>query len=97
LGENVPKKKADGIAVGSALISTYFKDRERSQFTYSLFVSASGGMSYFFDLSPVALMTRFATGDYYAGLADITIYSILLLVLLAILSLAEKKLIAVKS
>jgi ABC-2 type transport system permease protein len=83
------------IAVGSALISTYLKDRERSQLVYSLFVSASGGMSYFFDLSPVALMTRFATGDYYAGIADIAIYFIVLVVLVAILSLAAKKLIAV--
>ena len=85
------------IAVGSALISTYFKDRERSQLVYSLFISASGGMSYFFDLSPVALMTRFATGDYYASIADIAIYPILLLALLATLSLAAKKLIAVRS
>jgi ABC-type Na+ efflux pump permease subunit len=85
------------IAVGSALISTYFKDRERSQLVYSLFVSASGGMSYFFDLSPVALMTRLATGDYYAGLADMAIYFVLLLALLAVLSLAVKKLVAVTS
>ncbi len=85
------------IAVGSALISAYFKDRERSQFTYSLFVSLSGGLSYFFDLSPVALMTRFATGDYYTNIADIAIYLILLLGLLATLSVMAKKLIAVKS
>ena len=85
------------IAVGSALISTYFKDRERSQFTYSLFVSLSGGMSYFFDLSPVALMTRFATGDYYTNIADIAVYLVLLLGLLATLSVMAKKLIAVKS
>ncbi len=85
------------IAVGSALISAYFKDRERSQFTYSLFVSLSGGLSYFFDLSPIALMTRFATGDYYTNIADIAIYLILLLALLAALALTAKKLIAVKS
>lgn len=85
------------ISVGSALISTYFKDRERSQFVYSLFVSLSGGMSYFFDLSPTTLMTRFATGDYYANIADIAMYFILLLALVATLSLVAKKLIAVKS
>lgn len=85
------------IAVGSALISTYFKDRERSQFTYSLFVSLSGGMSYFFDLSPIALMTRFATGDYYTDIADIAAYFVLLLALVATLSLAAKRMIAVKS
>jgi ABC-2 type transport system permease protein len=85
------------IAVGSALISMYFKDRERSQLVYSLFISASGGMSYFFDLSPVALMTRLATGDYYASMADIAMYAVLLLALLATLFLVAKKLVAVKS
>jgi len=85
------------IAVGSALISTYFKDRERSQFVYSLFVSTSGGLSYFFDLSPVALMTRYATGDYYAGMADMAIYFVLVLALLAVLPPAAKKLVTVKS
>jgi hypothetical protein len=64
---------------------------------YSLFVSASGGVSYFFDLSPVAVMTRFATGDYYTNIADIAIYFILLMALLAMLSVAAKKLVAVKS
>lgn len=85
------------IAVGSALISTYFKDRERSQFVYSLFISTLGGMSYFFDFSPVALMTRFATGDYYTDIADTAMYFALLLALVATLALTAKKLIAVKS
>jgi hypothetical protein len=85
------------ITVGSALISTYFKDRERSQLLYSLFISASGGLSYFFDLSPIALMTRFATGDYYTNIGDIALYTILLVALLAVLSLTAKKLVAVQS
>jgi len=84
------------IAVGSALISMCFKDRERSQLVYSLFVSASGGVSYFFDLSPVALMTRYATGDYYVGLADMAVYFVLLLALVAVLSVTAKKLVTVK-
>ena len=85
------------IAMGSALISTYFKDRERSQLVYSLFVSGSGGVSYFFDLSPVAVMTRYATGDYYTGMADMAIYFVLLLALLAVLPPAAKKLVTMKS
>jgi len=85
------------IAVGSALISMYFKDRERSQLVYSLFVSASGGVSYIFDFSPIALMARYATGDYYAGPTDMAIYFVLLLALLAVLPLAAKKLVIVKS
>ena len=85
------------IAVGSALISMCFKDRERSQLVYSLFVSVSGGVSYLFDLSPVALIARYATGDYYVGLADMAIYLALLLALLVVLPPAAKKLVTVKS
>jgi len=85
------------IAIASAIISMYFKDRERSQLVYSLFVSASGGVSYVFDLSPIALMTRYATGDYYTSLADMNTYIILLLALLAALLLAAKKLVTAKS
>jgi len=85
------------IAIASAIISMYFKDRERSQLVYSLFISASGGVSYAFDLSPIALMTRYATGDYYAGPMDMALYCVLLLVLLAVLLLAAKKLVTVKS
>jgi len=83
------------IAVGSALIVTYFKDRERSQFVYSLFVPLSAGVSYFFDFSPITLMTRLATGDYYTGIADVVIYGVLLLALLAVFFSMAKRLIAV--
>ena len=83
------------IAVGSALIAAYFKDRERSQFVYSLFVPLSAGVSYFFDFSPITLMTRLATGDYYTGFADVVMYGVLLLALLAVFFSMAKRLIAV--
>ena len=79
------------VTVGSALISAYFKDRERSQFAYSLFISISVGAGYFFDASPITLMTRLATGDYYTGVVNVVTYVILLLALLtAFFSRAEK-------
>jgi len=83
------------IAVGSALIATYFKDRERSQFVYSLFILLSAGVSYLFDASPITLMIRLATGDYYTGIADIAVYGVLLLALLAAFLSVAKRLIAV--
>jgi len=85
------------IAVGSALVAVYFKDRERSQFTYSLFLLLSAGMSYFFDASPITLMTRLATGDHYTGVANVAIYGILLLALLAAFFSTAEKLVAVPS
>jgi hypothetical protein len=85
------------IAVGSAFISVYFKDRERSQFTYSLFILLSTSVSYFLDISPITLVTRLATGDYYAGLADVALYGALLSVLLVAFFYATDKLITVPS
>jgi len=85
------------IAVGSAFVSVYFKDRERSQFVYSLFTLLSAGMGYFFDASPITLMTRLATGDYYTSVADTAIYGVLLLVLLGTFLHTAKRLIAAPS
>ena len=85
------------ITVGSALVSIYFRDRERSQFVYSLFTLLSAGMGYFLDASPMAVMTRLAAGDYYTGVADVAIYGVLLVVLLAAFFSMAEKLIAVPS
>ncbi len=85
------------IAVGSAFAAVYFKDRERAQFVYSVFTLLSAGLGYFFDASPIAVMSRLAVGDYYTGFADVAIYGVLLLVLLAVFFSTAEKLIAVPS
>ena len=84
-------------AVGSAFIAMYFKDRERAQFMYSLFIMIEAGIGYFWDSSPLILMTRLATDDYYTGIADVAMYAPLLLAFLTTFSLTAKRLIAVKS
>jgi ABC-2 type transport system permease protein len=79
------------IAVASAFVSVYFKDRERSQFAYSLLIPISLGASHLFHVSPMTLLTRLATGDYYTGVTDVAVYAVLLLALaIAFLSVAEK-------
>jgi ABC-2 type transport system permease protein len=85
------------ITVGSAFIAVYFKDRERSQFVYSLFILLSAGISYFLDLSPITVVTRLSTGDYYTGAADVAVYAVLLLMMLVAFLSTAKKLIAVPS
>ena len=84
-------------AVGAAFIAAYFKDRERSQFMYSLFILMAAGTSYFLDASPITLMTRLATGAYDTGILDVATYAILLSALLANFFCTAKKLIAMKS
>lgn len=85
------------IAVGSAFAAVYFKDRERAQFVYSVFILLSAGLGYFFDASPLAVMARLAVGDYCTSIADVAIYGVLLLAFLAVFLSTAKKLIAVKT
>ncbi|MBN2005317.1 MAG: ABC transporter permease [Anaerolineae bacterium] len=62
------------IGIAGAAMALAFKDRERTQFVYSIFILLATGMSYFFDFSPIALTTRLATGDVYAGFANVGLY-----------------------
>ena len=85
------------LSVAAAFISSYFKDRERSQFMYSLFMLIATGVSYFLDSSPTSLMTRLATGDYYVGLANLAGYLAVMVGLLALFLTQTKRLIGLKS
>ncbi len=85
------------VALVAALITLIFKDREQSQFIYAIFVLFATGLSYLTDLSPIAMVTRLASGDYYAGPEDVAMYATLLLVLLAGFFSITKKLLAMPS
>jgi len=82
------------IAIGAAIIALYFKDRERAQFTYSIAMIAIVGLSYFFNPSPLSLITRLATGDYYTGTFEVMLYSIPLFILGALFFPISKKLVS---
>lgn len=82
------------IGVFSTFIALYFKDRERSQFTYSLFFLFSTSAGYILDISPITVITRLATGDYYTGFPDIAVYGLALAGLLAALFLTSKRLLS---
>lgn len=85
------------ISVGAAIIALYFKDRERSQFIYSIVLIAVAGMSYLFDPSPFSLISRLATGDYYVGAYEVALYAIPLLILGSLFFTMSKRLLALKS
>ncbi len=82
------------VAVGAASIAVYFQDRERSQFVYALFILLSVSSSYFFDFSPIALLTRLATGGDWTSAAGVAAYAALLLALLTAFLSTSKRLIA---
>jgi ABC-2 type transport system permease protein len=79
-------------AVGSAFTAAALKDRERSQFLYSMFLLIAVSASYSFNLSPVRLMTRLATGDYATGLGNVALYAVALLALLVVFFRSTKRL-----
>ncbi|MBI5302134.1 MAG: ABC transporter permease [Chloroflexi bacterium] len=73
------------ITNASAFVSVVFKDRERSQFVYSLLILASTSISYAFDASPIKTMTRLASGDYYTGARDVIGFAVTLVVAIVVL------------
>lgn len=85
------------ISVSAAIISLYFKDRERSQFMFSIMLMVIAGLSFLFHSSPFNLVARLAAGDHYMGIYDVALYVIPLIVLSGICFFASKKLISAKS
>ena len=77
-------------SVGAAFIAVIFRDRERSQFVYSLFLLVSASASYMFDLSPIKKISRLAIGDYYTGIPDVMIFVVMLAALLVIFARSSK-------
>jgi ABC-type Na+ efflux pump permease subunit len=64
------------IAAATAIMALYFKDRERTQFFYSIVLVALIGGSYFLDPSPFGLITRLASGDPNIGIIQVSLYAI---------------------
>lgn len=85
------------VAAGSALISLYFKDRERSQFVYSILLITVASLSYLVNPSPIALLNMLATGAPGAGWIHVVFYVLPLIVLLALIFFNTKRLTAMKS
>ncbi|WP_174590695.1 ABC transporter permease [Methanocella conradii] len=85
------------VTFGSALISMYFKDRERSQFTYSILLMTAAGGGLAVNPSPINLLTRLAMGDPHAGILDVSLYLLPLVVLVLAFYLASKRLLAYRA
>ena len=79
------------ISLTASLISLLFRDRERSQFIYSIIVVIAVGLSFFLDPSPFGLVARLATGDHYLNAGHVMLYLILPIIMAAILPALSKK------
>jgi ABC-type Na+ efflux pump permease subunit len=85
------------VSLGSALLSIYFKDRERSQFLFSILLITVASLSYLINPSPIGLMTRLASGDLNVSPFDVVIYLVPLAALLVLLFAGTKRLAALKT
>jgi ABC-2 type transport system permease protein len=72
---------AAAVSVVTAIMSLYFKDRERTQFVYSIVLVALIGGSYFLNPSPFGLITRLSSGDPAMGMLQVVLYAIPLAVI----------------
>ena len=79
------------LAVSAALVTAFFKDRERSQFIYSLALLTATGGSYLLHLSPIETLSRLASGDYYTGAADVLVFAGVLAALLLLMLDATRR------
>ncbi|HXD08741.1 MAG TPA: ABC transporter permease [Anaerolineales bacterium] len=84
---------AGATSVAAAFSAVLLKDRERSQFIYSLMLLAGAAMSTLLNLSPIITLSRLAIGDPYTGGWNVLIFAVLLAGLYLALSKISRKLI----
>jgi ABC-type Na+ efflux pump permease subunit len=81
-------------AVLAAFVATLFKDRERSQFAYSLLIVILVGASQLLSLPPVAVLTRLAIADAYTGPLNVVAYGLALAALWAVYHVLARRMLA---
>jgi ABC-2 type transport system permease protein len=69
------------LSLAAGLVSTLFRDRERSQFIYSIVIVIAAGLSFLFEPSPTGMVARLATGDPLINMGQMLSYLGVLLVL----------------
>jgi ABC-2 type transport system permease protein len=80
------------IAMIALMVALVFRDRERSQFIYSLVILVVFTMAYFVSPSPFSLVARLATGDPYVSVFQLIYYLAALVALAAVTPFVTKKL-----
>jgi ABC-type Na+ efflux pump permease subunit len=75
-------------ALGAALL----KDRERSQFIYSLMLLAATAISTLLNLSPITTLSRLAIGDAYTSGWNVVVFAVFLAGLYLLLTKASHRL-----
>lgn len=79
-------------STSAALGAVLLKDRERSQFIYSLILLASAAISTLLNISPITVMSRLAVGDAYTNELNIVVFAAFLAGLYFVLSKTSRRL-----
>jgi ABC-2 type transport system permease protein len=80
------------VATTALIVSLVFRDRERSQFIYSLVILVLFALTYFISPSPFALVAGLATGNMYSGVMQLLPYVLTLIAITAVTPLVTRKL-----
>ncbi len=80
------------VAAAAALGAVFFKDRERSQFVYSLTLLTAVALSTLLDVSPIKTLSRLAIGDYSTNGWNVVVFLIPMCVLYWLLSRTSRRL-----
>lgn len=84
-----------GLTSTSAMLAGVFlRDRERSQFIYSLMLLAASGIGTLLDISPVKTISRLGIGDAYTTGWNLLIFALLLVGLYMLLMKASRRVMA---
>ncbi len=80
-------------STSAMFVAVFLKDRERSQFIYSLALLAATGIGTLLDISPVKTISRLGIGDPYTNGWNVAVFAVLLLVLYLFLVKASRRVI----
>jgi ABC-2 type transport system permease protein len=81
------------VGLIAATVALYFKDRERSQFVYSIMLIILVAGSYFIGASPISLIAKMASGVQNVGIINIISYVIIALIMGGIFFKASRRLV----
>ncbi len=79
-------------STSAALGAVLLKDRERSQFIYSLMLLAAAAISTLLNLSPITTMSRLAIGDAFTNGWNVMVFGVFLVGLYFVLTRTSRKL-----
>lgn len=78
--------------VGAGVVASIFRDRERSQFVFSLALLVATSITLALDFSPLKVLSRLAIGDAYTTGWDVAIFAVFLAAAILLLSRVTRKL-----